>query len=62
MADRLTRPDAKREFALVAAEPLPPAKRSSAPSRARRFPRTAATLNSPSSSATTSRASAWAGT
>ena len=24
MADRLTRPDAKREFALVAAEPLPP--------------------------------------
>ena len=24
MADQLTRPDAKREFALVAAEPLPP--------------------------------------
>jgi RimJ/RimL family protein N-acetyltransferase len=24
MADRITRPDAKREFALVAAEPLPP--------------------------------------
>ena len=62
MADELTHPDAKREFALVAAEPLPPGEALvGAVARAAISATARAKPNSRSWSAITSPAWAWAG-
>ena len=63
MAERLTRINPKNEFALVAAEPLPPGEALvGAVARVGHRPTAAAMPNSRSWSATTSTAWAWAAT
>ena len=63
MADKLTRPDPRTEFAIVAAEPLPPGEALvGAVARVVDRPMARAKPNSRSSSATTSPAWAWAAT
>ena len=61
-AQRLTRPNTRREFALVVAEPLPPGEALVGAVAGCRWMKTAAPANSRSWSATTSTAWAWAAT